>query len=85
MKMKLNKEQVEMSDDLEKWLEEDPFGLEEEVIMVTFKCLDCGKKDEVPDYVVEEFSFDLEKGGQVEVLCPFCEGTMIDARNVPNE
>ncbi|MGM0878255.1 MAG: hypothetical protein ACQEWV_27005 [Bacillota bacterium] len=84
--MSRNKEQDEMSKDLLKWLEEeDPFGLNEEIKTLTFKCIDCGKEDEVPDYVVEEFSFDLKENEEVEILCPFCEGTMQLARNVPSD
>lgn len=78
--MEKNKEQ----DDLLKWLEEDdPFGLNEEIKIITFKCIDCGKEDEVPEYVVEEFSFDLEKNEEVEVVCPFCDGTMRQAKKGP--
>ena len=47
--MAKNKEQ----DDFLKWLdEEDPFGLNEEIKVMNFKCIDCGKEDEVPEYVV---------------------------------
>lgn len=77
-----NKEQ----DELLKWLdEEDPFGLDEEIEFIIFKCIDCGKEDEVPDYVVEEFHFDLEENEKVEVVCPFCNGTMRQARKDPSE
>lgn len=74
-------------DDLLKWLEEDdPFGLEEEMEIVIFKCMDCGKEDEVPEYIIGEFSFDLKEGEEVELQCPFCEeGTMREARDVPSE
>jgi hypothetical protein len=73
--------------DLLKWLEEDdPFGLEEEMEIVIFKCMDCGKEDEVPEYLIGEFSFDLKEGEEVELQCPFCaEGTMREARDVPSE
>jgi hypothetical protein len=41
-----NKEQ----DDFIKWLnEEDPFGLNEEIEFIIFRCIDCGKEDKVPD------------------------------------
>ena len=77
-----NKEQ----DDFLKWLDEDdPFGLNEEMEFIIFKCIDCGKEDEVPDYVVEEFHFDLEENEEVEVICPFCNGTMRQARKDPRE
>lgn len=36
-----------------------------------FRCIDCGKEDKVPDYVVEEFHFDLEENEEVEVVCHF--------------
>ncbi|THE12294.1 hypothetical protein E1I69_11365 [Bacillus timonensis] len=81
--MSKNKKQDE-NEEVLKWLdEEDPFGLNEEDVFITFKCIDCGKEDEVPDFVVEEFAFDLKKGEVVEVVCPFCEGTMREARKDP--
>jgi aspartate carbamoyltransferase regulatory subunit len=58
---------------------------EEDFITVTFKCMYCGEEDEVPDFVVEEFAFDLKKGEVVETACPFCDGTMREARNVPSD
>lgn len=80
--MSKNKQQ----EDFLKWLdEEDPFGLNEEIELIIFKCLDCGKEDEVPDYVVEEFRFDLGENEEVEVVCPFCNGTMRQAKNDPSE
>ena len=76
-----NKEQ----DDFLKWLDkEDPFGLNEEMKLIIFKCIDCGKKDEVPEYVVEEFHFDMDENEEVEVVCPFCNGTMRQARKDPS-
>ena len=53
--------------------------------MLLFECIDCGGKDEVPDFVVDEFSFDLKKGEEVETVCPFCNGTMRRAKDVPSE
>ncbi|MFC7394545.1 hypothetical protein ACFQRG_16440 [Scopulibacillus cellulosilyticus] len=82
--MRRNTKQDEMSKEFLKWLEEeDPLGLDEEITTIIFKCLDCGKEDEVPDFVVEEFQFDLEKHEEVEVVCPFCEGTMRRAKKNP--
>jgi hypothetical protein len=53
-----NKEQDELNKDFLKWLDEDaPFGLNEEIKIIIFKCLDCGEEDEVPEYVVEKVSF----------------------------
>lgn len=84
--MARNKEQDELNKDFLKWLEEDdPFGLNEEIKIIIFKCVDCGKEDEVPEYVVEEFHFDLKENEEVEVVCPFCNGIMRLARNVPRE
>lgn len=41
-----NKEQDDLSKDFLKWLEEeDPFGLDEDIKIIIFKCLDCGKED----------------------------------------
>jgi hypothetical protein len=80
-----NKGQDENKDFL-RWLEEeDPFGLNDEIITVIFECIDCGEKDEVPDYVVEEFAYDLKENEEVEVVCPFCEGAMRQARSVPSD
>lgn len=84
--MSANKKSDELSKDFLKWLEEDdPFGLEEEMVILTFKCKDCGKEDEVPEYVVEDFYVDLNEGEEVEIECPFCGGTMLQARNVPSD
>jgi uncharacterized Zn finger protein len=81
-----SKKPDDLSKDFLKWLkEDDPFGLDEEMIILTFKCKDCGKEDGVPEYVVEEFSVDLNKGEQVEIECPFCGGTMHQASDVPSD
>lgn len=81
-----NKEQDELSKAfLESLDKDDPFGLNEEIKIIIFKCLDCGKEDEVPEYVVDEFHFDLKKGEEVELVCPFCNGTMRRARKNPSE
>jgi hypothetical protein len=65
--------------------EDDPFGLNEDIKILLFKCLDCGKEDEVPEYVVEEFHYDLKENEEVEVACPFCNGTMRRAKEIPSE
>ena len=65
--------------------EDDPFGLNEDIKILIFKCLDCGKEDEVPEYVVEEFHYDLKENEEVEVVCPFCNGTMRRAKEIPSE
>lgn len=84
--MAQNKEQDELNKDYLKWLEEsDPFGLNEDIKIIIFKCLDCGKEDEVPEYVVEEFEYDLKENEEVEVVCPFCNGTMRRARKDPSD
>ncbi|MFD1038221.1 hypothetical protein ACFQ3N_07325 [Virgibacillus byunsanensis] len=85
MEFPKDKKQDDSSKDLD-WLnEEDPFGLDEEMEIVTFKCLDCKKTDEVPEYIIGEFSVDLNKGEEVELHCPYCNGTMIEARDVPSD
>jgi len=72
-----NKEQ----DDFIKWLdEENPFSLNEEIEFFIFRCNDCGKEDEVSNCVVEEFHVDLENNEEVEVVCPFCNATMRQAK-----
>jgi len=81
-----NKEQDELSKDFLKWLEEeDPFGLDEEIKIIIFKCLRCEKEDEVPEYVVDEFHYDLIEDEEVEVVCPFCNVTMRRVRKDPSE
>ncbi|MDD9313810.1 hypothetical protein PUS82_21380 [Cytobacillus firmus] len=84
--MTKNKEQDELNKAfLESLNDDDPFGLNEEIKLLIFKCLDCGKEDEVPEYVVEEFQYDLKENEEVEVVCPYCNGTMRRAGNVPSE
>ena len=84
--MSQKKKPDELSKEFLKWLEEDdPFGLEDEIVLLSFKCKDCGKRDEVPEYVIEDFSVDLNNDEEVEIECPFCGGTMLQARNVPSE
>ncbi|MCD8502649.1 MAG: hypothetical protein LRY71_14520 [Bacillaceae bacterium] len=83
--MSLNKKQVEQQDEFLKWLEEnDPLDVEKEVT-ITFICIKCKQKDEVPDFVVGEFHYDLEEGEEVELVCPFCGGTMRQARKDPSD
>ncbi|SDC52093.1 hypothetical protein [Shouchella lonarensis] len=75
--------ELDKNNDTLPWLkegEEDPFLMEEDVLVI-FKCLDCGKEDEVPDFVVDEFAYGLSEGEEVEVVCPYCNGTMREARN----
>jgi hypothetical protein len=43
----------------------------EDIKLLIFKCLECGEEDEVPEYVVEEFHFDLRENEEVEVVCLF--------------
>lgn len=66
------------------WLDEDdPFGLNEKMDVVIFKCLDCKKTDEVPEYIIGEFSVDKKEGEEVKIHCPYCNGTMIEAKDGP--
>jgi hypothetical protein len=82
--MPKNNEPDEMSKDLLKWLEEeDPFGLNEDINTILFKCKDCRKEDDVPDFVVADFQVDKKKGEEVEIECPFCGGTMLRAKESP--
>ncbi|MCM3732713.1 hypothetical protein M3196_20990 [Fictibacillus nanhaiensis] len=82
--MTTKKEQDELNKDFFKSLEEeDPFGLNEEIKTITFTCKDCHEEDDVPDFVVAEFGLDKKKGEEVEVQCPSCGGTMIQARKNP--
>lgn len=82
--MPKNNEPDEMSQDLLKWLEEeDPFGLNDDINTILFKCKDCRKVDDVPDFVVADFQVDKKKGEDVEIECPFCGGTMLRAKESP--
>jgi hypothetical protein len=38
--------------------------------------VECGCIDPVPEFIVGEFSYDLEPGEEVEMFCPKCNGTM---------
>lgn len=44
--------------------------------IIEFQCIDCGSIDEVPVFVVGEFSFGLKEGEEVEMFCPECNGTI---------
>lgn len=78
------KEQDELNKDFLEWLEDDPLGLNEEVKLVLFQCLDCKGTDEVPEYIIGEFSVDKSRE-EVELHCPHCNGTMIEANDVPSD
>ncbi|WP_246206608.1 hypothetical protein [Virgibacillus ihumii] len=80
------RKQDKSSLEIDKWLDEvDPFGLDEDMEIVLFKCLDCHGTDEVPEYIIGEFSVDKNKGDEVKLHCPHCNGTMIEERNAPSE
>jgi hypothetical protein len=55
---------------------DDLFGLNEEDVMLPFKCIDCGYEEPVPEFIVDEFSWGLKKGEEVEMFCPECNGTL---------
>ncbi|MEI3600282.1 MULTISPECIES: hypothetical protein [unclassified Oceanobacillus] len=79
------KEQDNSKEVIPDWLDEDdPFGLNEEIEIVIFKCLDCKGTDEVPEYIIGEFSVDKSRG-EVEIHCPHCNGTMIEAKDAPSD
>lgn len=85
--MALSNKREQDNNEFDKWLEDDdPFGLNEEIEeIVLFRCLDCKGTDKVPGFIIGEFSVDLNKGEEVELHCPHCNGTMIEARNAPSE
>ncbi|SER21667.1 hypothetical protein, partial [Piscibacillus halophilus] len=85
MSLSQKKDQDNLFGDIDEWLEDDPFGLDEEIKIVIFKCLDCNGTDEVPDYIIGEFSVDKNNDEEVELHCPHCNGTMIRAKNVPSD
>ncbi|GAE95515.1 hypothetical protein JCM21714_4793 [Gracilibacillus boraciitolerans JCM 21714] len=58
------------SDDGMEWLGDDPLGLNEKEVLLLFQCLDCKKTDDVPEFIVGEFSVDLNEGEEVELHCP---------------
>ena len=79
------KEQDNSKEVIPDWLDEDdPFGLNEEIEIVIFKCLDCKGTDEVPEYIIGEFSVDKSRR-EVEIHCPHCNGTMIEAKDAPSD
>lgn len=63
--------------------EDDPFGLNEKISTIEFKCRDCQELDDVPDFVVADFQVDLKQNEEVEIECPFCGGTMHRAKKNP--
>lgn len=65
---KIKKEQDEMLEDF--------LGLNEPEVFIDFECIECGCIDPVPEFIVGEFSYDLEPGEEVEMVCPKCNGTM---------
>ncbi|WP_209125682.1 hypothetical protein [Alkalihalobacillus sp. BA299] len=80
-KEKLDEQKQEEEDlfkDIEDWL-----NLDEEEETVSFKCMDCGCIDQVPTYIIGEFSYDLEEGEEVELECPECNGTLREAKESP--
>ncbi|WP_010531172.1 hypothetical protein [Lentibacillus jeotgali] len=79
------RKQDNASKEVDIWLEEDPFGLDEEIKLVLFKCKDCGGVDEVPEYLIGEFSVDKNNNEEVQLHCPHCNGTMVEARNAPSD
>lgn len=82
--MSKNKEQDEMSKELLRWLEEDdPFGLNEDIKTILFKCRDCREVDDVPDFVVHEFQIDKKKNEELKIECPYCGGTMLKSKESP--
>lgn len=84
--MALANQRKQDKSEIDKWLNEgDPFGLDEEMEIVLFKCLDCHGTDEVPEYIIGEFSVDKNKGEEVELHCPHCNGAMIRTRNIPSD
>ncbi|MCO7127521.1 hypothetical protein NIE88_17325 [Sporolactobacillus shoreicorticis] len=67
--------------DLE-WLGEDSLS-EQRTNIITFQCQNCDKEDDIPDFVVDEFNYDREADQELEVACPYCGGTMKQARKSP--
>ncbi|HEY0828608.1 MAG TPA: hypothetical protein VGE40_10970 [Bacilli bacterium] len=73
---KEKKQQVRAYDDME-GIEEEFLGLNEPEVFIDFVRLVCGCIDPVPEFIIDEFSWDLKKGEEVEMCCPKCNGTMI--------
>lgn len=68
------------------WLDEDdPFGLNEPLELVSFVCADCKQIDEVPAYIIGEFMVDKKPGKPVILECPYCHSEMFEAKNDPSE
>ncbi len=55
---------------------EELMGLNVKEPLISFECIACGCVDPVPAFVLDEFSWGLKKGQEVELCCPKCNGTM---------
>ncbi|WP_142247897.1 hypothetical protein [Alkalihalobacterium alkalinitrilicum] len=78
---KQDKQKLEEDDlfkDIGDWLD-----LSEKEEFIIFKCIDCGCIDQVPAFIIGEFSYDLEEGEEVELECPECNGTLRVASESP--
>lgn len=73
------RKQHEMQEGLEEM--DDFLGLNEPDVLIDFECIDCGCVDPVPDFIVEECSYDLGPGEEVEMICPKCNGTMREKKS----
>ena len=55
---------------------EDFWALDEPDVLIDFECVACGCIDPIPEFILDEFSYDLPKGEEAETVCPECNGTM---------
>ena len=68
------------------WLgEEDPFGLNDPIDLVSFVCIKYRQIDEVSVYIIDEFMVDKRSGEAVALECPNCNGEMFEAKEDPSE
>lgn len=61
--------------ELELW---NPWEEEEEPeVWIDYECVECGMLDPVPEFIVDECSYELAAGESPEFFCPACNGTLV--------
>ena len=81
-----NQKQEERLEDPLVWLaEEDSFGLNDPIELVSFVCTKCKQIDEVPVYIIGEFMVDKRLGEAVSLECPYCNDEIFEAKEDPSE
>jgi len=50
---------------------------DEPEVFIDYVCVDCGCIDRIPEFIVAECAYDLERGEEPEFFCPECNGTLV--------